>query len=50
MIDEMTYPWVNATVIKEKMGLFNDTMKLFMLTHEELQSLLTNEKQATDIE
>ena len=50
MIDEMTYPWVNATVIREKMGLFNDTMKLFMSTHEELQSLLTNEKQATDIE
>ena len=50
MIDQITYSWVNATVIREEMGQFNDTMKLFLPTHEKYQSLLTNEEQATDSE
>ena len=43
IIDEITYSWVNATAIREEMDQFSDTIKLFMSTHEEYQSLLTNE-------
>ena len=50
MIDEMAYSWANATVIRVEMDQFNDTMKLFTSTHEEYQSLLTNEEQAADSE
>ena len=50
MIDEMAYSWANATVIRVEMDQFNDTMKLFTVTHEEYQSLLTNEEQAADSE
>ena len=50
MINEMTYSLVNATAISEEMDQFNDTMKLFMSTHEKYHSLLTNEEQATDSE
>ena len=50
MIDEMAYSWANATVIRVEMDQFNDTMKLFTSTHEEYQSLLTNEEQAVDSE
>ena len=50
MIDEMTYSWVNATAIREEMDQFNDTIKLFMSTHEEYQILLTDAEQAADSE
>ena len=50
MIDAMTYSWVNATAIREEMDQFNDTIKLFMSTHEEYQSLLTDEEQAANSE
>ena len=50
MINEMTYSWVNATAIREEMDQFSDTIKLFMSTHEEYQSLLTNEEQPADSE
>ena len=42
MIDEMTYFWINATVIREELDQFNDTIKLLMSVHEEYQSLLTD--------
>ena len=50
MIDEMTYSWVNATAIREEMDQFNDTIKLFMSTHEGYQILLTDAEQAADSE
>ena len=50
MIDEMTYSWVNATAIREEMDQFNDTIKLFMSTHEEYQILLIDAEQAADSE
>ena len=46
MMDEMTYSLVNVTAIREEMDQFSDTIKLFMLAHEEYQSLLTDEEQA----
>ena len=50
MIDEMTYSWVNAAVIREEQNQFNKTIKLFISAHEEYQSLLTDEKQVADNE
>ena len=50
MIDAMTYSWVNASAVREEMDQFNDTIKLFMSTHEEYQSLLTDEEQAANSE
>ena len=41
---------VKATAIREEIGQFNDTIKLFKSTHEEYQSLLTDEEQAPDSE
>ena len=46
----MTYSWINATVIREELDQFNDTIKLFMSVHEEYRSLLTDKEQATDSE
>ena len=50
IIDETTYSCVNATVFREEMDQFIDTVNFFMSTHEEYQSLLTNEEQAADSE
>ena len=41
---------VNATAIREEMDQFNDTIKLFMSTHEDYHRLLTNKEQAADSE
>ena len=41
---------VNAAAITEKMDQFNDTIKLFMSTHEDYHRLLTNKEQAADSE
>ena len=41
---------VNAAAIREKMDQFNDTIKLFMSTHEDYHRLLTNKEQAADSE
>ena len=50
MIDEMNYSWVNATAVTGEMDQFNNTMKLFMLAHEENHSLLTDTKKVPDSE
>ena len=41
---------VKAAAIREEMGQFNDTIRLLKSTHEEYQSLLTDEEQAPDSE